>query len=41
MYAGVALGFHGPDKLIDLKATPPWAEAQSGFLGLTLMSGEG
>jgi hypothetical protein len=41
MYAGVALGFHGPDKLIDLKAAPPLAEAQSGCLGLTLMSGKG
>ncbi|CAI8034663.1 hypothetical protein GBAR_LOCUS19492 [Geodia barretti] len=41
MYAGVALGFHGLDKLIDLKATPPWAETQFGCLGLTLTSGKG
>ncbi|CAI8019263.1 hypothetical protein GBAR_LOCUS11596 [Geodia barretti] len=41
MYAGVALGFHGLDKLIYLKATPPWAAALTGCFGLTLMSGEG
>ena len=27
MYAGVALGFHGPDKVIAIKAHPPWSEA--------------
>ena len=41
MYAGVALGFHGLDKLIYLKAAPPWAAALTGCFGLTLMSGEG
>ena len=39
MNAGGALVLHGLDKLIYLKATPPWAVALTGCFGLTLMSG--